>query len=91
MRYHVIDTRDPFEFEKAVQREQVSRLNKEIRRLKIKCGEDFTSDELLRGFGNPPDMYGPRSVGIRHGHIPADVPREDGPSPAQNKTSNDLS
>ena len=70
MKYHVVDTKDPFEFEKRVHEEQVKRLNAEIIRLKIKYGEAFTERELFVGFGDPPDMYGPRSVGVRHGHIP---------------------
>lgn len=70
MKYHVIDAKDPFEFKEQVHREEVNRLNAEIRRLKIKCGEDFTADELLRGFGNPPDVYGPRSHAERHGITP---------------------
>lgn len=61
MKYHVIDTKNPFEFEKEVHREEVQRLNTEIRRLKLKCGEPFTADEMLRGYGNPPDMYVPSS------------------------------
>ena len=57
MRVMALKSKDPFEREKEIHRAEVDRLNKEIIRLKIKCGEDFTVDEMIDGFGNPPDMY----------------------------------
>lgn len=53
---------DPFEAQKEIHREQVRRLNAEIIRLKIKCGEAFTEEELITGFGDPPKVIhiGPR-------------------------------
>jgi len=62
MKYHVINTSDPFEFDKEMHREEVARLTAEIFRLKHKCGEDVTEREMLVGFGYPPDMYIPRAV-----------------------------
>lgn len=45
-----IKSRDPFEAERELHREQISRLNREIVRLRLKCGEGFTENELMDGF-----------------------------------------
>lgn len=47
---------DPFEAREEIWREKVRRLNAEVARLKLKCGEAITENDLLFGFGDPPKM-----------------------------------
>lgn len=53
----IIEANDPWDAERQIHQRQIAALNNEIIRLKIKCGEDFTSDELLEGFGDQERHY----------------------------------
>ncbi len=48
-----IEVDSPFDIDKKITEWRIQRLNAEIIRLRIKCGESFTSDELLMGFARP--------------------------------------
>lgn len=47
----IIEANNPFEAREKIHRLEVNALNREIIRLKIRCGEEFTNDELIDGFG----------------------------------------
>lgn len=48
-----IEVDSPFDVDKKIAEWRIQRLNAEIIRLRLKCGEDITSDELLMGFAQP--------------------------------------
>jgi hypothetical protein len=57
-REYITRSRDPFEAEKEMARHRESLLIQEIIRLKIKCGEEITNEELIeRGWGGMPNIY----------------------------------
>lgn len=63
---YITKSRDPFEAREEVWRERLRILNAEIVRLKMKCNEDFTMDEMLDGFGEQPNTI---YVGGKRGQV----------------------
>ena len=52
-----LEVNNSFEVREKILEHRIRALNEEIIRLKRKCGEDITMDELLHGFGKQSGMY----------------------------------
>lgn len=48
-----IEINHPLEADKKIAEWKIRKLTEEIVRLRLKCGEPFTEDELLMGFAQP--------------------------------------
>lgn len=66
MKTHVFTTNDPFKQREEMWKVERDCLVSEIIRLKIKCSEEITSEELVGGFGNPPKMFVSPGAAKRH-------------------------